>query len=69
MLEDLATSILRDLVGQVAAQTSEPNPPARQKADQLMALAVRGDKPAMESLIRSWPENEAREVMALLKKR
>ncbi|WP_405531531.1 hypothetical protein OG592_27100 [Streptomyces avidinii] len=71
MPEHLVTAVLRNLIGQAEAQLGKPRTktPTQQKADQLYALAVRGDRAGMDRLIRSWPENVAREVVALLEKR
>jgi hypothetical protein len=69
MLEHIATSVLRELLGQTEARIDEPKTDVEEKAEQLMRLACSGDKPGMERLIRSWPENLAREVHALIEKR
>lgn len=69
MSEHVVTSVLRNLLGQAEAQIGKPKTPNQQKAQQLYALAVRGDRAGMDRLIRSWPKSVAREVVSLLEKR
>ncbi|MEW1639281.1 hypothetical protein AB0469_35155 [Streptomyces sp. NPDC093801] len=64
-------NVFNGLVRQAAAHISKQigGSLVQQRADQIMALAARGDRARLEQLIRSWPAAEAPQVQAEIERR
>ncbi|MFH8894260.1 hypothetical protein ACWGHI_12590 [Streptomyces sp. NPDC054912] len=68
-VEDVFNGLARQAAAQAYKQISGKGSVVQQRADQVLALAARGDKSGLDRLIRSWPVAEARQVQAEIERR
>ncbi|MFJ8017409.1 hypothetical protein [Streptomyces sp. NPDC096339] len=69
-VEKVFNGLVRQAVAYVGKQIGgQAKSLVQQRADQVMALAARGDKAGLDRLIRSWPTAEARQVQAEIERR